>query len=298
MSRDDRWDDTRAARLDAHTSELRRWWSRRIDAIEDRLPRPVTDVVERLREGDVLLFAGGLAFYSLVSLVPTLLLVSWVTGSVVGEDRVEDLAGRISDAAPGEVDIQQFVQSLLEIGTGAGVLALLAALWPATAFGGGLIRAFDTLSVDDDPTMSGLRGRARALAVIVTLPLLVLGGFGALTVITALLDDGAAGAVVGWTLAVLAGAIVTWVAVIALFWWFGPAELSVRALATGGAVSAVGMTLTTPAYFVYLTFGTNWEERVAGTGLAAVVLLCLWLYVANLLLLAGYCVAVSLRSSR
>ncbi|TVR21741.1 MAG: YihY/virulence factor BrkB family protein [Ilumatobacter sp.] len=297
MSRPDRWKEERAARLEAHTSEIRRWWSRRVDALEDRLPRPVADVAERLREGDVLLFAGGLAFYCLVSLVPLLLLVAWVTGSILGEDRVESLAGRISDAAPGDADIDSFVQSVLEVGTGVGVIALLAAVWPATAFGGGLTRALDTVSVDEDPTMHGLRGRARALVVIVVLPLLVMGGFAALSLLTGLIDGGPIGTLIGWTVAIVVGAAVTWAAVIALHWWFGPADLSFRSLATGSAVAAAGMAIMTPGYFVYLAYGTNWEERVAGTGLAAVVLLCLWLYIANLLLLAGYCVAVSLEET-
>lgn len=291
---DDRWEAVRSARIDAHASEVRRWISRRIDRVEDRLPRPVVDVVERLREGDVLLFAGGLAFYSLVSTVPILLLVAWVTGSLLGPDRLEQLAGRISDLAPGGVDIAEFLQSVLEVGTGVGIIALVAALWPATAFGGGLTRALDTLSVDEDPTMDGLRGRARALVVIVILPVLVLGAFAVLSVSTGWVSDGGtAVTVLAWTGAVLMGAVVSWLAVMGLHWWFGPAELSFRSHALGAAVAAGGMTLVTPGYFVYLAYGTNWEERVAGTGLAAVVLLCLWLYLSNLLVLAGYCVAVS-----
>lgn len=290
---DERWHESRQARLEHHSSRVRRRISQIIDRVEDRLPPSMVDVIERLGDGDVLLFAGGLAFYSLVSTVPTLLLIAWITGSMLGEDRIERLAERLGEFAPGEADIESFVKTVLDVGMGVGVIALLAALWPATAFGSGLTRAFDALSVDEDPALHGLRGRARALVVLIMLPLFVVGAFGAAYVSTGLLGDGVAGTIAGWTIAIVSGALISWVAIIALLWWFGPAELSFRSLAEGAAFTAIGITVMSLGYLVYLSYGTNWEERVAGTGLAAVVLLCLWLYLANLLLLAGYCVGLA-----
>ncbi len=288
----DRWRESREQRLEQQTSRVRRWTSERIDRLEDRLPPTVVDVVERLRDRDVLLMAGGLAFYSLVSVVPSLLLVAWIVGSLIGEERVESLAAQLGRWAPGDVEIDDFVQSLLAVGTGVGVIALLTALWPATAFGGGLVRALDSLSVDRDPSMHGLRGRARALLVLAVLPVLVLGALGAAYVGTGLFDEGF-GIVLGWVVAFTAATVVGWLALILLYWWFGPAELSFRALALGAAAGAAGIAGMSLGYLVYLAQGTDWEERVAGTGLAAVVLLCLWLYLANLVLLAGYCVALA-----
>jgi membrane protein len=290
----DRWADVRRERLDAETSKVRSWITRSIDRVEDRLPPSAVDVIERLRNGDVLLFAGGLAFYSLVSTVPSLLLIAWITGSLLGEDRVERLAERLGELAPGDVEIEDFIQSLLQVGMGVGVIALLVALWPATAFGSGLTRSFDALSVDRDPVLHGLRGRARALVVLAVLPLFVLGALGAAYLSTGLLGDGAAGTIAGWALAIVSGTFISWVAIVALYWWFGPAELAFRALAVGAAATAVAIALMSLGYLVYLAYGTNWEERVAGTGLAAMVLLSLWLYLANLLLLGGYCLALAL----
>jgi membrane protein len=289
----DRWHASRRARIDQQTSRVRRRISRGIDRLEDRLPPSVVDVVERLRDGDVLLFAGGLAFYSLVSTIPALLLVAWITGTILGEERVESLAERLGELAPGEAEVEGFVQTVLDVGMGVGVVALLAALWPATAFGSGLTRAFDALSIDRDPALHGLRGRARALLVLAVLPVFVLGALGAAYVSTGLLGDGALGTAAGWAIAVVSGTAITWVAIAALYWWFGPAELSFRSLAEGAAVTAVAIAVMSLGYLVYLSYGTNWEERVAGTGLAAVVLFCLWLYLANLLLLAGYCVGLA-----
>jgi membrane protein len=290
---DDRWEASRTERIEQHAGRVRQGISRTIDRVEDRLPESVVDVVERLRNGDVLLFAGGLAFYSLVSTVPALLLVAWVTGSLLGEDRVERVAERVGEFAPGDVEIESFVQTLLDVGMGVGLIALVVAMWPATAFGSGLTRAFDALSIDADPALHGLRGRMRAVPVLLALPFFVMGAFGAAYVSTGLLRDGLAGTIAGWVISILSGTLITGVAVAALYWWFGPADLSVRSLVEGAVVAAAAIAVMSLGYLVYLSYGTNWEERVAGTGLAAVVLLCLWLYLANLVLLAGYCVSLA-----
>lgn len=294
--RGDRWASVRSERLEQQQSRIRRWFSHRLDRIEDRLPEPIVEVIERLRNRETLLFAAGLAYYSLISVVPALLIVAWISGSLLGEDRVESLAERLDELAPGEVDIQSFVQNLLQVGTGVGLAALVVALWPATAFGGGLVRALDAMSVDENPAMHGLRGRARALAVLIVLPVVVLGGFAAATLSTAVLGDGVFLTVAGWILAIVAGTLVSWLAVMALHWWFGPAELDARARATGAALSAVGLAVMSLGYTVYLSEGADWEERVAGSGLAAAVLLALWLYLANLLLLAGYALSLAIDS--
>lgn len=257
------------------------------------MPEPAVEVIERLRDRETLLFAGGLAYYSLISMVPALLIVAWIAGSILGEDRVESLAERLDEVAPGDVDVESFVQNLLQVGTGVGVTALVAALWPATAFGSGLVRALDAISLDQDPSMHGLRGRAKALAVLIVLPVIVIGGFAATALSTGVIGDGPLLTVVGWIVAVVSATVVSWIAVLALHWWFGPADPAIAARAAGAAVTAVGLAVMSLGYVVYLSHGADWEERVAGTGLAAAVLLALWLYLANLLVLGGYAVALA-----
>jgi membrane protein len=263
------------------------------DKAEERLPASVVDVVERLRDADVLLYAGALAFYALVSTAPFLVVGFWVMGTVVGDDRVEDLSEGLAELAPENVDLEGMFQTLLEVGTGVGIAALFAALWPATAFGGGLVRVLDNLSLDRDPAMHGLRGRARSLVVLAVLPVYLLGGLIVASLVAGLFGDGPAGTVAGWALALVAGAAATWVGIIGLYWWFGPAELTFRSLAEGAAVAAAMIAVMSLGYLLYLGQGAEWEERVAGSGLAAVVLFGLWLYLANLLLLTGYCVALA-----
>src|SRR5207302_3532506 len=67
------------------TARRERW----IERVERRLPRPIARVSSRLRSDDILLPAAGLSFYALVSVVPFVILALWLTGLVVGAERVK-----------------------------------------------------------------------------------------------------------------------------------------------------------------------------------------------------------------
>ena len=59
--------------------------ARVVDRVEERLPERVRVVVEKARGQDILLFASGLSFYALVSLVPLAIFVVWITSLVLGD---------------------------------------------------------------------------------------------------------------------------------------------------------------------------------------------------------------------
>jgi hypothetical protein len=71
-----------------------------VDGAISVLPPPIRAVVERARKEDILLYSASLAFYALVSLVPTIILVLWVTSLILGDHRVEDMARQIERVAP------------------------------------------------------------------------------------------------------------------------------------------------------------------------------------------------------
>lgn len=258
-----------------------------------RLPDMANDLIDHLRRAEVLFYGAGLAFYALISVAPFLVVGFWGAATVAGEDRIESMAENIASAAPGEVDIEPVVQNLLEVSTGVGVIALLTALWPATAFGGGLVRAFDEISPSRRRSVKGLRGRIKSLTLIVAVPVVLLGGFAVSTVLTGLVDDGWALRIASWVGAIVLGAVVTAVGIAGIYALFGPDDLTLRNTATGAGVAALGISLMSAGYLVYLDQGADWEERVAGSGLATVVLLALWLYLSNVILLVGYAVALA-----
>lgn len=261
------------------------------------MPPSVSEVVTSARDKEVLLYSGGLAFYGLVSMAPFLVIAFWITGMVVGEDSMQQLGENIDELTPAGTQASGVVTALSSVGTSVGLTALIAALWPATAYGSGLVRAFDRIVDDPERTMKGARGRAQALLFVVLLPLLLLGALGGSYLATSLLDGSSAAMFATWALA-LVGVYATTFAVICLIYVvFGPGRLPAQATATGAAAAAAAIAVMSLGYVLYLGEGADFEERVAGSGFAAVVLLALWLYLANVILLIGFTLARSCAGS-
>jgi membrane protein len=260
---------------------------------KQRLPPTLQMFVDEARESELLLFAGGLAFYGLISLAPFVVLGFWMAGGIVGEDGLERLGERLDEIAPGGATPSNTIESLADVGTGVGLGALAVALWPATAYGSGLVRAFDRISHRPDRSVQGLRGRAKALLFVVLLPVFILGALGAAYFGAALFDDGVQLMVLGWIAALILGFVAAFVALGVIYVVFGPDHLEPKAVAQGAGAAAGVIAVMSLGYVVYLGQGADFEERVAGTGLATLVLLSLWLYLANAILLGGYVLARS-----
>jgi membrane protein len=267
--------------------------SSRLERLQDRLPPTIGTLVRTARETEVLLFAGGLAFYGLISIAPFLVITFWIAGAVVGEDGLRELGENIDEMSPGGADASGAMDSLAGIGTGIGIGALVSALWPATAYGSGLVRAFDRISHHPKRSLQGARGRLKALLFVVLLPAFVLGALGASYVASNLLDDGFAFMVLGWVLSLVAGFVAGLVIISIIYAAFGPGRLPKMAVLQGASAAAGGLAVMSLGYVIYLGQGADFEERVAGSGMAAVVLLALWLYLANTILLTGYALACS-----
>jgi membrane protein len=258
-----------------------------------RLPPTLQMFVDEARESELLLFAGGLAFYGLISLAPFVVLGFWMAGGIVGEDGLERLGERLDEIAPSGANPSNTIDNLAQVGTSVGIGALAVALWPATAYGSGLVRAFDRISHRPKRSVQGVRGRAKALLFVVLLPVFVLGALGAAYFGAALFDDGVAFMVLGWVAALVLGFVAAFVALGIIYVVFGPDHLSPKAVAQGAGAAAAAIAVMSLGYVIYLGQGADFEERVAGTGLATVVLLALWLYLSNAILLGGYVLARS-----
>jgi YihY family inner membrane protein len=271
---------TRAAtRRKARSAE--RW----VDRIERKLPAPVRRVVERSRDQDILLFASGLAFYALVSAVPLAIFVVWVTSVIAGDARMHTLARDLTRSAPKSLDLGRFVQRVSDLGTSLGVPALITALWPASSYGAGLRRAFDRLSPKRPKEAKGLKGRG--LALIVLLPLFVLGSLLGSYTGTALLGDAVWERVLGVALALLIGFAGTAIAAALIYRIFPPERLRWKQILKGTAWSAATISLLSLLLTVFVSTA-NFKQHYGTAGVAAIVLLGVWLFLANALLLVGY----------
>lgn len=255
-----------------------------VEAVDRRLPRRIGGILHRLADRDLLLTASSLAFYGVVSALPLLMLSFAAVDAVAGDDTLQSFAKRAASSGPEGTGA--FLEPLVSGGGSLTVATVLFTLWPATAYGGGLRRAF-THSADLDEAAAGTRGRLLGVGLMLVLPVLVLAGIPMMFVLSNLAGDGTWGLVLGWSAALVAGGLFGTALTALLYQAFTPASLGWRDAVTGAAVTAVTTAVFSVLFVVYLDVA-DIEKRFGGGATAVVVLIGLWLFVANILLLAGH----------
>jgi YihY family inner membrane protein len=261
-----------------------------IDRVEAHLPPPIRRVVERSRGQDILLFASGLSFYALVSVVPLAIFVTWVTSLVLGDQRIRSFAGELRNVAPQNLDVGMFVQRVADLGTSLGVPALLTALWPASSYGAGLRRAFDHLGPSRKREARGLKGRG--LALVVLLPLFVMGSLIGSYAGTVLLGDGTLARVLDVVLGLAIGFVGAAAGVALIYRIFPPERMTFRSILHGTAWSAATISLLSLGFTAVVGASSKLAEHYGTSGVGVLVMLAVWLFLANALLLVGYRVAL------
>ena len=238
------------------------------------------------RADDVFLYSAALAFYGLISVAPLVVVAMWVTTLIVGRAQVHHVAGELARVAPPALGIDRALERVADIGATIGLVAVAAALWPATAYGSALVRVLNRLAGDRAAT--GLRGRGVALVLVAVFPALVLSNLIASYAVSVAFVDTGPGAVVGVTLSAVVGFATTVATVAVIYKVFPRTPPDRRATLRGALITASGISVLSAGYVAYLRLGANFEHRYASDALAAVVLLGLWLFAANAVLLVGY----------
>lgn len=256
----------------------------RLAGLRDALPSPLARFVERLGSRDILMAGSSLAFYGLVSLLPLLLMAFALVSAVAGQETLTEFTRRT--AQTGSAGIASVLGQLTSNAPSLTWVTVLSALWPATAYGGGLRRALMHASPGEEQ-LSGLRGRMLGLGLVLVLPVLILAGVPLMFVILQLAQDGLTGVLLGTGVAFLVAVVVGSGLTTLLYHTFSPARIGLRE-SVGAAVLVSGITAAFSLGFVlYLQLGQV-EERFGGGTVGAVVLMGVWLFVANVVLLAGY----------
>jgi uncharacterized BrkB/YihY/UPF0761 family membrane protein len=124
------------------------------------------------------------------------------------------------------------------------------------------------------------------------MPALLVAGLVASYFGRSVVGDGTARSIFGWLLALAVGFAVSGAAAIAVYKLFSPRPIRARAHLHGAAVAGACISLVSAGYAFFLHFGADFEHRYATSGLAAVVLLAVWFFLANTFLLVGYQVAL------
>jgi len=238
------------------------------------------------RADNVFLYSAALAFYGLVSVAPLVVVALWVTGLLVGPTQIHHVATELARVTPEALGADRALERIADLGTGLGLLAVAAALWPATAYGSALVRVLDRLS--GHRGTGGLRRRGAALLLVGLAPVLILAGLVASYAGTVGLGESPAEIAIGLGAAFVFGFTATTVAVAFVYRVFPRAPLDWRQSTRGAVTTSAAISMLSVAYVTYLRLGANFQRRYASDALAALVLLGLWLFAANTALLLGY----------
>ncbi|MDX1659527.1 MAG: YhjD/YihY/BrkB family envelope integrity protein [Nitriliruptorales bacterium] len=254
------------------------------DRVSARLPQPLQPVLERLVERDILLAGSSLAFYGLVSLLPLLLIAFATVDAVAGGDTLTRFTRQAVQS--GSTAVGSFVGDLTDQSGSLSWVTVLAALWPATAYGGGLRRAL-VRTTEGEESAPGLWGRLMGLGLVFVLPAIVLAGMPLTFFLVEVTSTTAAGFLLGWGLALLVGVVAGTGVAAAIYGVFAPQDFGFIDTIRTAALVATVTTLFSLGFVLYLRVGSV-EQRFGGATTGAVVLMGVWLFVANVLLLAGH----------
>jgi uncharacterized BrkB/YihY/UPF0761 family membrane protein len=255
------------------------------DAVARRTPQPVRKVYGWFTGDEFFTTSSSLAFYALISLPPMTLIALWIAGVFVDADTLRDLGDEVSREAPDDVELGEIVAGLVETATTLGFLSVVAALWPATAYGAALAKGFGMVAPEPEREVRGWQGRLLSLALVATLPLVVFGAIAVTFVVPRML--GLEG-VVFQALLVLSAAVVFFLVVLLVFVLFRVREETKTDLFLGACLATGAQAVLTVGYLLYLRFGADFEETYGASSLAVVVLLGLYLLFSNAVLLSSY----------
>jgi membrane protein len=238
------------------------------------------------RAEDVFLYSAALAFYGLISVAPLVVVALWVTSLLVGPTQIDHAAAELARLSPEALGADRALERVAHLGARLGLVAVVAAMWPATAYGSALVRVLDRLAGNRDAT--GLRRRGAALLLVCLAPVLVLASLVASYAGATALGDTPAELAVGLAGAFVYGFGATFLTVGMIYRVFPRSPLDWRSTIHGTLIAAASISVLSVTYVAYLRLAANFERRYASDALAAVVLLGLWLFAANTALLIGY----------
>jgi uncharacterized BrkB/YihY/UPF0761 family membrane protein len=123
---------------------------------------------------------------------------------------------------------------------------------------------------------------------VVLLPLFVIGVLIASFAGTSFAGEGWLATVLGWVIASGTGFSVAAIAMALMYRVFPPVRLKWSAIWRGVLTAGISISVLSLLFTIYLELGSDFQAHYATSGLAGIVLLAVWLFLANALLLVGY----------
>jgi membrane protein len=254
------------------------------------------DVFARVRaeakQDNASLISAGVAFYSLLALVPGLVAMLSIYGLVAEPEEIQEQVVEALSTAPREV--RELVSSQLEsiaAGSNAGaitgvIVGILLALWSASSGIGHLIDALN-VAYDEEETRSFVKRKATALAFTIGGILFLLIAISAIAFLPAVLSDvGTVGRVIAQVLRFVA-LFAAMIAALAVLYRYGPArdEPEWRWASPGAIVAALLFVIGSIAFSVYTANFGKYNETYGSLG--AIVVVMLWLFITALSIVIG-----------
>lgn len=258
----------------------------------------VRDTVKEFLEDDVPTMAAAMTYYVVLAIFPFLLVLAGITSVITTVYDIPDLTERVveraeqvlpEDAAAVVGDVTD--QVVRGQGGTAISIGLIGALWAASnAINQGIRMMNLAYNVKEERGM--IRKRLLSLGLTILLGLFILGG-------TALIymGQGMAGGIGGW-LGWSTWAVVLWntltpvlailmlALAVAVFYWAGPnTTIRPRTVIPGTVLFVASWIVFSIGFSFYLSNFGNFNATYGS--IAAVIILLLWLYWSNTLLLAG-----------
>src|SRR5918993_189915 len=245
-------------------------------------------LVRSLRGHDLALYAAGVPFFAGIALVPTVLLAVWLTGWLVGPERVAELGRSLAEALPDALGAPRVAESTVEAGLRLPALGALAVLFPASFYGEGLRRAFVSLT-DADDTVIGWRGRLLVLPLFAAAPVLLLVVLLITPTLARLFGAGGASVLLAIVLAFLTDWVVLWVTLTWVYRVVSPRRPGWLASVWGGAVTGSFISGFLQGFVLFLSLPLDLGLPFGGfVPVGAMVAVGFWLFLLHVLVLVGY----------
>jgi membrane protein len=255
------------------------------------LRRVVRAAFVPLRGRDLSLHAAAITFYGAIAVVPVALLAVWLTGLLVGPDRVRRLVGYAVATLPTDIGADRALAALVGAGLHLTPLLALASLLPASLYGEGLRRAFVSVAYPGggQETLVGWRGRLLLLPLLAPAPALVLAVLAALPTTTGLVRRGGWWSVVGVVLSFLAVWLVLSPVLIWVFRIVGPGRPDWLSTVLIGSFTAANLSGFLHGFVLFASLPLDLGVPFGGfDAIGAGVAILLWLYLFHVIVLAGY----------
>ena len=248
------------------------------------------------KEDDLTLLAAALTYYGVLSLFPALLVLVSILG-LLGESTTQSLIDNLAGLAPGPARdvVTNAVENLQSASGAAGaafVFGLLGAIWSASGYVGGFMKASNIIyEVEEGRPFWKLR----PLQIAVTVVLVLVAAAVSLSVVLTGPLARAVGDVIGlgdtavsvWNIAKWPIIAIVVSQVIAMLYWIAPnvRQPGYRWVSPGGILAVVLWIVASAAFAFYVSnFGSY--NKTYGS-LAAVIIFLIWLWITNVVILLG-----------